>query len=76
MTLSCDYSRYGRLCSLIPEMGGVIDDTRFGEDVVMDFHMEPAIVHAFHKRLADATNGQVKAEITGEKYFQQEILSE
>lgn len=76
MTLSCDYSRYGRLCSLIPEMGGVIDDTRFGEDVVMDFHMEPAIVPAFHKRLADATNGQVKAEITGEKYFQQEVFLE
>ena len=28
LTLACDYSRYGRLDSLIPECGGLIDDTR------------------------------------------------
>ena len=33
MTVSCDYSRYGRLASLIPECGGVIDDTRFTEEL-------------------------------------------
>ena len=33
LMLSCDYSRYGRVSSLIPECGGIIDDTDFAVDV-------------------------------------------
>ena len=76
MTVSCDYSRYGRLASLIPECGGVIDDTRFTEEVSLDFHMPPACVPLFEKRLADAANGQLHARKTGEKYFEEAVAGE
>ena len=76
MTVSCDYSRYGRLASLIPECGGVIDDTHFTEEVSLDFHMPPACVPLFEKRLADAANGQLHARKTGEKYFEEAVPGE
>lgn len=58
-SLSCDYDRYGKLASLIPECEGVIDDTVFGADVSISFHMEDGLLGSFEKKLADATNGSV-----------------
>ncbi len=65
----CDYGRYGRLQSLIPECGGVVEDTAFAENVELRFHMEPEKLPAFEKRLADATNGAVSAETLGSAFF-------
>lgn len=41
-SLSCDYNQYGRLQALIPECGGTVDDTVFGERVTMYFHLTDA----------------------------------
>ena len=70
LQLSCDYGQYGRVASLVPECGGVTDDTLFEEKVTVSFHMAPELLGAFQKKLADATNGQVTAEETGKKYFE------
>ena len=67
--LSCDYSRYGRVSSLIPECGGIIDDTDFAGDVTLSFHMAPELMGSFARKLADATNGQVTFEECGSQYF-------
>ena len=37
----CDYSQYGRVAALVPECGGVVDDTVFEEKVALCFHMAP-----------------------------------
>lgn len=66
----CDYSQYGRVAALVPECGGVVDDTVFEERVALCFHMAPEDRGGFDKKLADATNGQVAAEETGKKYFE------
>ena len=66
----CDYSQYGRVAALVPECGGVVDDTLFEEKVALCFHMAPEDRGGFDKKLADATNGQVAAEETGKKYFE------
>lgn len=70
LQLSCDYGQYGRVASLVPECGGVTDDTLFEEKVTVSFHMAPELLGAFQKKLADATNGQVTTEETGKKYFE------
>lgn len=70
MELSCDYGQYGRVASLVPECGGVTDDTVFEEKVKVKFHMDPDLLGGFNKKLADATNGQVTAEETGRRYFE------
>ena len=69
LVLSCDYSRYGRVSSLIPECGGIIDDTDFAGDVTLSFHMAPELMGSFARKLADATNGQVTFEECGSQYF-------
>ena len=69
LMLSCDYSRYGRVSSLIPECGGIIDDTDFAGDVTLSFHMVPELMGSFARKLADATNGQVTFEECGSQYF-------
>lgn len=69
LMLSCDYSRYGRVSALIPECGGIIDDTDFAGDVTLSFHMAPELMGSFARKLADATNGQVTFEECGSQYF-------
>ena len=66
----CGYGTYGRLAALIPESGGVIDDTFFTDGVEIRFHMDSRLMPEFELRLADATSGQCAAEILEEKYFE------
>ncbi len=67
--ISCDYNQYGRISSLIPSCGGVVDDTGFAADVTMTFHIPPEQYGTFTKQLADLTCGSITAEILGEDYF-------
>ena len=66
--LDCDYNQYGRLASLIPECGGNVSDTSFGEGVGISFRMTRENYSAFVPKLADATGGSVQPEILGEEY--------
>ena len=70
LSLTCDYGRYGRVASLVPECGGVTDDTVFEEKVTVKFHLAPELLGAFRKKLADATNGQVDVTEDGKKFFE------
>ena len=72
--LRCDYSQYGRLASLIPDAGGIISDTSFGEDVEISFRMTREDFSRLTPKLADATGGSVNAETLGEEFFATEIL--
>lgn len=67
--LSCDYNRYGRISSLIPACGGVIDDTEFAAGVDITFHISPDNFGSFSKQLADLTCGSTEAEIIDEQFF-------
>ena len=67
--LTCDYNQYGRLSALIPDCGGVITDSSFGENVILSFNMTRENFDLFTPLLADATAGSVTAEITGEKFI-------
>ncbi len=58
-SLTCSYEQYGRISSLIPENEGVTDNTEFGADVYMEFHIAPEKLSQFEKKLADATLGKV-----------------
>ena len=70
LSLTCDYGQYGRVASLVPECGGVTDDTAFEEKVTVKFHLAPELLGTFRKKLADATNGQVDVTEDGKKFFE------
>ena len=71
LSLTCDYGRYGRVASLVPECGGVTDDTVFEEKS----HRQNSIwrpscsVHSA-KNLRMPTNGQVDVTEDGKKFFE------
>jgi len=66
---SCDYSQYGRVSSLIPECGGVIDASEFTDVVSLDFHMTDEQLERMLPQLADATCGSCQVEQFGEEFF-------
>ena len=72
-SLTCTYNQYGKISSLIPDNGGVIDDSVFETDVKLKFHIKPDGLPALNKKLADLTSGVVQAVSDSEQYFMTEI---
>ena len=72
-SLTCSYNRHGKISSLIPDNGGVIDDSVFETDVRLKFHIKPDGLPALNKKLADLTSGEVQAISDSEQYFMTEI---
>ena len=68
--LDCDYNQYGKLAALIPECGGTVCDTSFSECVNISFRMTREDYSSFEPKLADATGGSVRAQWTGEDFFE------
>lgn len=70
LSATCDYSLYGKVQGVIPECGGVIDDTEFLENVTLRFHLDPDSLGNLEKRLADATSGKCAVHEEGSQFFQ------
>lgn len=72
-SLICNYNQYGKISSLILDIGGVVDDTAFEADVTLNFHIKPDLFDALNKKLADLTSGEIQAKSDDEEYFMTEI---
>lgn len=68
-TVSCDYNWYGKVSSLIPQCGGVVDDSSFAADVDINFHINEEGFNNLTKQLADATCGKVVPTEEFKEYF-------
>ena len=64
--ISCDYSFYGKIETLVRDFGGVMNETDFAEDVTLNFRIEQGTEHAFDKKLQDVSNGKLTLEIVDE----------
>lgn len=62
--IRCDYTFYGRLASLIPEQGGMVEDTAFEDVVTVKMRIPQELEPAFEARLVDLSNGTCRGEIT------------
>lgn len=67
--VSCPYDLYGKIASLLPECGGVLEDTSFTDRVCIKFHITQEQLGLFDSRLSELSSGAVQAEVTGEAYF-------
>lgn len=67
--LLCEYHQHGAVAKLLPQCGAVLDDTVFGQDVELCFHLLPGELPLLQQKLADATNGAVEIELCGERYY-------
>lgn len=70
MSVCCDYNFYGKLSSLIPEYGGITEDTDFGENVTVKFYLPKANERSFSEKIVDSSFGKFNAVKSGEKYAQ------
>ena len=68
-SVMCTYNQYGKVSSLIPGVGGVIDDSDFGEGVEIFFHIPEEDFGKLNKELADATSGEVQAVSEKERFY-------
>lgn len=68
LQVKCDYGFYGRLSTLVPEFGGIVENTDFGENVVLTFRLPLKDEEAFSAQLTEASFGKVFAEKIGEKF--------
>lgn len=68
LKVTCDYNFYGRLNSLIPDMGGVIDDAEFSDNVTVTFQMPVGIVPEFEAKLVDMSFGKFHSKEIGENF--------
>lgn len=64
----CDYGFYGKLSTLVPESGGIVENTDFAENVTLVFRLPSKDVEVFKKELTEASFGKVTAEKIGEKF--------
>lgn len=71
--LLCEYHQYGSVARILPNFGAVIDDTIYGQDVEVQFHIPPEKLPALCVRLADETSGSVEPEVLGEQFYPMEI---
>ena len=69
LELPCDYGFYGKAAGLIPECGGVVDDTQFLENVTLSFHLDPADLPALSKKLADQSSGRFSLVEKGRAFY-------
>ena len=68
LRITCDYTFYGRLASLIPESGGIIEDTLYEDSVTVIFRLPVDDCPSFSAKLTEASNGRYTAEET-ERFF-------
>ena len=66
----CSYNQYGKLNTLIMNMGGIVDSCDFTDNVILSFHIPSELTAALDKEFADATAGEVLIRIKNEKYFE------
>ena len=68
MVCVCDYSFYSTLIRLIPDNGGTVENTVFGENVSVSFRIPADREDVLRGQLTELSFGRVTAEKTGEKY--------
>lgn len=66
LQVTCDYYFYGKLSSLVPENGGIIEDTIFEDNVTLIFRLPCSDVDSFNAKLIDISNGKYSAKKTDE----------
>ncbi len=71
----CTYNQYGKVSSLIMELCSGLDDTVYGADVLLKFHISPQALPLLEKKLKDATAGEVCVSAEKEDFFPKTVES-
>lgn len=68
LQLTCSYTLYGRVSTLLPEYGAKILESDFFEEVALRVQIKSELCQDFSDKLIDLTNGKVLLSIVNEMY--------
>ena len=68
-SLSCSYNQFGKISALVSQYAAGLDDTGYGTDVYLQFHIKHDKLPMLERKIADATSGEVTITIENEGYF-------
>ena len=68
LRVTCDYGFYGRLGALVPESGGMVEDTDFGAEVTVTFRLPAEKEALFRSQLTELSFGKVSADKIAERF--------
>lgn len=68
ISLTVDYSFYDRLNILLNEFSANIENSEFGENVMITFSLDEKAVDAFQEQLTQRSNGKYITKKIGEKF--------
>lgn len=71
--IACPYSLLGIIQQILPELNCTIEETDYGADVTLTCTVPAGTENALNKALADATAGQVSAEVIETKFMGRRI---
>ncbi len=66
--IECDYNLYGKIDSMIPQHGGVVDNVIFTDGVCLEVSLPVEMTERFCAELVDVSCGRVKPVVYCEKY--------
>lgn len=67
-SIDCDYSQYGRLASMIPSEGGVVDNTVYTDRVKVEFTLPRGLLEPLQAKITEFSAGSLAIELVGERY--------
>lgn len=73
VSISCDYSLYGRVQSIISDAGAIIDDTVFEQEVTIRFALPCDVLGQFENKLTEATSGSVSFVKLRDEYRRRDV---
>lgn len=68
LRVRCDYALYGKLAALIPEQGGIIEDTQFDDGVTLRVCVPLFLVPRLEKTVQEVSFGKSQPDIIAEKW--------
>lgn len=66
--LFCDYSLYGKISSILAELGAKIEESEFLDNVKIIFYIEKKKLNILNDKLNEVSSGEIITKILEEKY--------
>lgn len=66
--LFCDYSLYGKISSILAELGAKIEESEFLDKVKIIFYIEKKKLNVLNDKLNEVSSGEIITKILEEKY--------
>lgn len=65
----CDYNQYGKISNIISEYGGIIDDSKFYQNIELKFHLKKENFLELSKKILESFSGNLICTVLNEDFY-------